>query len=268
MILADLALARRLEAAETAAAAEFAEAYREIFPVAGAASLSVAGGAAVYCGRGSVVNHASGMGLNGPVTRDNLDEVEAFFADRDEPTAIEWCPLAHQSLLEVVGERAYRISSATNMLYLPLEGWADPSPVIEVREVGPSERADWAQVNALGFGDGVTPRFEDLYVVYGRLASARLFLAEIDGSVAGAGLVRLHNDSALLSATSVLPAFRERGVHAALIAKRIAAACAAGIRLAVVRAGPGSASQRNLERAGFRIAYTRLRLISRSAEQA
>jgi hypothetical protein len=49
-------------------------------------------------------------------------------------------------------------------------------------------------------------------------------------------------------------------VQSALIAARLAAATAAGCHLAMACTAPGTASQRNYERAGFRVAYTKAML--------
>ena len=51
---------------------------------------------------------------------------------------------------------------------------------------------------------------------------------------------------------------RNLGMQHALIAARLAAALAAGCDLAVVHTEPGSPSQRNVERLGFRLAYTKV----------
>ena len=55
--------------------------------------------------------------------------------------------------------------------------------------------------------------------------------------------------------------FRGRGVQTALLEGRLAAAEAAVCDLAVVMTTPGTPSQRNVERAGFRTAYTFARMV-------
>lgn len=54
---------------------------------------------------------------------------------------------------------------------------------------------------------------------------------------------------------AVRPEFRRHGVHSALIARRLALAKHAGAELVVGGASYGSASFRNQQRAGFRLAY-------------
>jgi hypothetical protein len=62
----------------------------------------------------------------------------------------------------------------------------------------------------------------------------------------------------VLAAAATLPAFHGRGAQTALIHRRLADAAAAGCTLLAVEATPGSQSERNLERIGLRLAYTRV----------
>ena len=84
-----------------------------------------------------------------------------------------------------------------------------------------------------------------------------LFLAEMDGQVIGAGGLSIHDGVALFAGASTIPAWRRRGAQRALLDARFQYARAAGCDLAMKGAEPGSSSQRNAERQGFRIAYTR-----------
>jgi hypothetical protein len=77
--------------------------------------------------------------------------------------------------------------------------------------------------------------------------------------LAGTGAVAIHDGVALLAGASTIPSARKRGVQAALLQARLAHAAAHGCDLAMMCAAPGGASQRNAERQGFRIAYTRVK---------
>jgi hypothetical protein len=59
-----------------------------------------------------------------------------------------------------------------------------------------------------------------------------------------------------------LPHARRRGAQSALLAERCRAAAAAGCSLAIAEAEPGSTSQRNMERLGFCVVYTRVELVA------
>ncbi len=65
---------------------------------------------------------------------------------------------------------------------------------------------------------------------------------------------------ALLFADSTLEKYRGRGLHLALIRARLQHAAELGCDLATASTAPGSTSQRNYERAGFRVIYTKLNM--------
>jgi GNAT superfamily N-acetyltransferase len=67
----------------------------------------------------------------------------------------------------------------------------------------------------------------------------------------------MHDEVALFAGASTVPELRRRGLQAALLQERMRYAFDRGCDLAMIVAAPGSESQRNAERNGFRIAYTR-----------
>jgi hypothetical protein len=73
------------------------------------------------------------------------------------------------------------------------------------------------------------------------------------------GVLCLCGGVALLAGASTIPEGRGRGAQQALLASRLSYAVEYGCDLAMMCAAPGSGSQRNAERRGFRIAYTRLK---------
>ena len=97
-----------------------------------------------------------------------------------------------------------------------------------------------------------------------RWTSWRLLRTRLPGAAAGA-LFREAGIAALYG-TATLPEFRRRGVQSALIARRLHEAALAGCEYAVVSTQPGSGSQRNMERRGFRVAYTKIVMVREWAE--
>ncbi len=83
------------------------------------------------------------------------------------------------------------------------------------------------------------------------------FMAELDGKPIGTGALTIAGDVALLAGASTIPAARRQGAQLALLEERLRYAAAQGCTVAMMVAQPGSGSQRNAERHGFRIAYTR-----------
>jgi ribosomal protein S18 acetylase RimI-like enzyme len=96
--------------------------------------------------------------------------------------------------------------------------------------------------------------------------SGSLYLAAVDGAAAAAAALTVADGVGYLANAATFPAFRRRGCQTALIEARVADAADAGCELVTSGAEFGSASQRNLERAGFRVAYTKpvLRLGARA----
>jgi hypothetical protein len=66
---------------------------------------------------------------------------------------------------------------------------------------------------------------------------------------------------ATLFADSTIAEFRRAGLHRELIAARLNDAAAQGCDLATSSTLPGSGSQRNYERLGFQVAYTKLTMV-------
>ena len=83
------------------------------------------------------------------------------------------------------------------------------------------------------------------------------FLAELKSDPIGTGALTIAGDVALLAGASTIPAARRQGVQLALLETRLRYAAQQGCTIAMMVTLPGSGSQRNAERHGFRIAYTR-----------
>jgi GNAT superfamily N-acetyltransferase len=265
-MLTDVELARRLEEAESFAAEAFAREAARRRPEADIAIEEVVGGRAVYAGAGSPLTEAKAIGLHGPVTESDLDRMEAVFFTRGESCRVALCPLADPSMVEGLGRRGYRLCGFENILFMPLPR-DDPSPVpapgIEVRPVEPGEFDLYASVvapNFVGPGESIEAVVEMASTMLG-VGHATSFLARIDGQAVGGGAVGIHRGLALFAGAATLPPYRNRGVHAALHHARLAFARRSGCDLAAQGAHPGSTSQRNAERRGLRVAYTRAMLV-------
>ncbi len=266
MILADRTLARRLEGSDALAGANFAQALSRLRPGTAATAVDAAGGFAVYAGVGSPLTQAVGLGMDGAVREADLDRVEAFFRARGVLTEIEVCPLADCSLHEMLGARGYRVSGFNNVLVRrldPRRSFSPPTDGIEIGRATTDETGLWARTVAQGLfaPEGPPPAMLGVFETMCHLPGAVPFLARVNGRIAGGGLVAIDQGLARLSGTSTLPDFRGRGVHRALVHARLGLATAERCDLAAVGAVPGSVSQRNVERRGFRVAYTRARMV-------
>ena len=83
------------------------------------------------------------------------------------------------------------------------------------------------------------------------------FLAESENEPIATGMLFINDDVALLAGASTVPEGRRRGAQVALLNARLRFAMEKGCKLAMMCALPGSQSQKNAEKQGFRIAYTR-----------
>jgi GNAT superfamily N-acetyltransferase len=256
----DLEFARRLEMAETAAS-DWVETQRRYNPARTLAAENIAGGVAFFGGPTYPANQIVGMGLYGEVTPDDVDRVEHFYRSRGVPSTIVVSPLADAGLLTVLGPRGYRIAEFNSVLIRRIasnEEFRLPHGIAIERTS--SETADiWAHAIAQGFSD-IVPVSPEIFVGFVALPGTLSFLARIDGAVAGgcSGRIIPEAQIAALYGTATLPEFRRRGVQSALIACRLHEAALAGCEYAVVSTQPGSGSQRNMERRGFRVAYTKV----------
>ncbi len=265
IVHSDEELARRLEGLTAREMWRIARAARSVFPERDALAIDVAGGVAAYVGKDSPVNEAFGLGFAGEVTQDDAALLERFYSWRKARGKVAVCPFAHPSLWRVLGERGWVLDAFENVLALPLDTHAAlDEPTVEIRQCSADERDLWARVVAVGFATPNLPTEAelDLARIIAARDSAVLLLAWIDGEPAGTGELVIEDGVGWLSADTTLAPYRERGVQRSMQLERLRRARDAGCDLAVTESTPGSPSQRNMERLGFRIAYTRVDLIA------
>jgi GNAT superfamily N-acetyltransferase len=261
MLFSDIALSRRLERAEGCACVQFAEARREIYPDSGAEWIECAGAYAVFDGIDSLITQSFGLGIFEKLSEASLDVVERFFLERGAPVQHEVSPLVGVAALDLLCARNYRPIEISNVLYRAVEKPVHEDPGnIKVRTIGSEEARLWTDINARGWTHE-HPEFRDQILQIGTVMSRRrkslCFLAEIDDQPGAAGVLFMHDGIALLGGATTIPELRRRGLQAALLKERLRYAYENGCDLAVMVAEAGSNSQRNAERKGFRVAYTR-----------
>jgi hypothetical protein len=265
LLFSDLALARRLERAEARGNAEFVETRAQLFPESGARWIEVAGAYAMYDGVTSPCTQTFGLGLFQKVTTADLEVLEEFFKERGAPVFHEVSPLADLSLLALLNERGYQPVEFTSVLFRPIRRdvrlTAARNENIQVRQVQEEEQELLAQTAAKGWSESqeLADQLPQLMRIHAKVPGTRSFLAELGGRAIAAGGLRLCDRVALLAGASTIPEARKQGAQLALLESRLRAGAAEGCDLAMMCALPGSASQRNAERHGFRIAYTRIK---------
>lgn len=262
MYVTDHALAARLERAEGRANVAFIEARAAVSPSVGAEWREFDGTLAMFDGPSSPITQTFGLGMFADLSDHALEAIEAFFAERGADTMHETCPLADVRLLSILPDRGYRPIEQSSVMYQPLDAPERTSPVsgeLSVRIVQRGQELEWAETASRGWGDtpGAAAFMLDFGLLTARAIGMRCYVAEWNGVPAGAAAMFVHEGVGLLAGASTAPEFRRRGVQAALLAARLTDAAQSGCDLAMMGAAPGSSSQRNAERRGFRIGYTR-----------
>ncbi len=216
-------------------------------------------------GRGSPYNRAVGIGLHGPVSEPEFERIEAFFANYGVTPQVSLCPLADRSLLRCLAGGRYRIDMFMHTWVReisPTEDFHLPKGII-ICPANYDEATLWTRVAFKGGLDSeeAEPGRTAVIAAYPYMAHTTCYLAWVDGEAAGAATLCVDEGLAEMFGASTRPSFRNRGVQSALLASRLAEAQRLGCSLAIVHTEPGSGSQRNVERLGFRLAYTKVHLV-------
>ncbi|PEG61115.1 GNAT family N-acetyltransferase [Mycolicibacterium boenickei] len=260
-------LARRIEKAEAdlISAATHAAGHRG----ADGLVLPVAGGYACFAEAESPMNKVVGLGFDGLPDEAVLGEIERAFAARGGATRVELSNLADPEITALLSGRGYRLVEFENVLGRPVGDERAPVTDVQVRRA--DDLTAWVNVVVEGFAhpDGEGPVSHEQFPadIIERAerdmekAGATAYVALCDGVVAGGGMMRLAGGIAQLAGAATAPAYRRRGVQAALLATRLAEAADAGCEIAVVTTAPGSKSQHNVQRRGFQLLYTRAILV-------
>lgn len=267
--ITDLELAQRLESTEAAANIAFIEARALLDPGIGAAHTPVAGVSAMFDGPDSPLTQTFGLGLFGPLDAADFEALEDFFLSRSAPVHHEVSPLAHPDILAQLNARGYQPVEMSTVLVRPTSLPVADKRNVVVRKIGPEEGSQWSRTAGEGWSSEsaeLAGFIEAFGLIMVQAAGVHCFLAEIEGRPVATGALGLAGDVALLAGASTIPSARRQGAQLALLAGRLEYASLRGADLAMMVAQPGSASQRNAKRQGFRTAYTRTkwRLSSRA----
>jgi GNAT superfamily N-acetyltransferase len=203
-----------------------------------------------------------GLGVFEEVTGAELDEIEVFFRKHEAPVFHEVSPLAGLALVSLLSDRGYRPIELTSVMFRSLGGDEDRkvNPDIVTRVINKGEEVLWARTAGEGWSTEM-PGLEDFMYDFGLIGAqsdgARPFIAELGGEAIATGSLNIYDDVAIMAGASTVAHARRQGAQNALLDARLRYAAEQGCTLAMMCALPGSQSQRNAEKNGFRIAYTR-----------
>ncbi|QTM99747.1 GNAT family N-acetyltransferase [Sediminibacillus dalangtanensis] len=192
-----------------------------------------------------------------------LDQIIEFYEQRGIPVRWELTP-AHvsQQLLTTLSGKGYYQSGFHTSLYAPVSSLLTDKKEegeVFVRRMNSDEFDIFASIYADSFQmpESLKPAIKVNNQVLEKDSNWMFYLATVDGEPVGIAVLYIEEAIAVLAAAATLPEFRRKGVHKAMIKKRAIAAKSRNCRLLVGQAGFGSASMRNMERAGMKIAFTK-----------
>lgn len=195
----------------------------------------------------------------------SIDDILEWYAESQVPCQIDLCPYQTDQdlLLSLTKHGLYQWGHWTVLYGQPSSHVLAIPQQIVVREIHQQELDIFSSV----FGEGFLEFHErpeakntlNMKAVEGLYARPgwHLYLAFFEGIPAAVGMLYIQDKTASLIAGTTIPQLRGKGCQAALIQQRIADAAQAGCNLVVTQTRAGTTSQRNMERAGLRIAYTR-----------
>ncbi|MFC4638124.1 GNAT family N-acetyltransferase [Deinococcus hohokamensis] len=204
---------------------------------------------AVHASPGSVLNAAWHGGPDLPTEAD-LDALEAFSLQHNQPASLHLLSHAAPELLDLLAARGYRLRSSPHLYTHSLRS-LPPRPSLDIREESDPEA--WAHWSAEGFGGGL-----EIMQAVARAPGTALYAVWQGSEVAATGAMSLCAGVAALHGASTRPAFRGQGAQSALLAWRLHQAAAQEAKFASVFVTPGTSSERNIVRAGFVLGGLRL----------
>jgi len=222
---------------------------------------------------GTWFNYGVGLGLSGPVSAEDLREFVEFYEGKGIEPRIEVCPFADEAfvadlasmgfvvrLFEMVFARALDAAEPVRPVHTPPAG-------LEIRAVDREDHAqvdEYVRVTTSGFMPGVWPipqEFLDPGIACVKHRRTIAAGAWIDGRLVGGGVIFMNSEAASLAGLSVREEYRRQGVQQALIAWRLNEAARRGCRIATIGSKPGQATERNVRRMGFSLAYTKVTMV-------
>ena len=214
----------------------------------------------MFDGVESPLTQTFGLGMFEPATPPVLTEIEAFFQGHNSPVQQEVCPLAGVGVSRDLAVRGYLPFEMSSVLYLvPGTQHTETQSGYAIRIASEEDADAYTKAATAGWeakgelADMISNMTRSMFAAEGYCG----FLAEQDGHTVATGGLIIHERVALFAGASTVPKARGQGAQQALLAARLEHARRSGCDLVMMVTEPGSGSQRNAERSGFRIAYTR-----------
>ena len=227
------------------------------------------GGWLVLSGAGMYVNRAMAVGIDRPLSGDQLERIVERCAAAGVRPAVEVTTITHPDTVALLAARGFvhepdHDVTALTYALVPGQGCAanEFAPPIVVRPVlTAADLRCWQDTSALGWGhvEPAARRASDAFTVAAHATDRDGMVVAFDaadGRPLGCASTTIRESVGTLGGMSTIPAERRRGVQTALVQHRLRHAVANGCDLALTTAVTGGASERNLRRLGFTPRFT------------
>lgn len=263
-IYSNKSLSQKLERTEARANAEFVHSHLKMIPDSNSEWIDVNGTYAMFDGAESPLTQTFGLGLFSETIESDLEMIENFYSRFSAPVFHEVSPMADPEHINILLKKGYQPIEMTSILYKLLSKEVANKTKIDskltARKSHEGEEHIWASINSEGWSADM-PDFRDFMYQFSQISArsvgASTFFANLNHKPISTGLLYIYDDIALLAGDSTIQEGRNKGGQNALIDARLSYAADHGCILAMIAASPGSQSQKNAEKNGFRIAYTR-----------
>jgi GNAT superfamily N-acetyltransferase len=207
-------------------------------------------------------NRAVGLGLDGPATEEQIDEIIAYFARLDVPRfVVQLHPEAEPAALpQWLERRGFVHYNNWVRLYRDVSEFRLERQLPRVERIGVERAETFARIltRAFEWSDDLVPLVAGLV---GHPGWFHYLAYEGDTPIGTAGFYA-EGEVAWFDFASTVAEFRGRGAQTALIARRIAVAREAGCKHLIVETAQQTPqkeapSYRNIRRTGFDVVYVR-----------
>jgi len=207
-----------------------------------------------------MMNRVFGLGYKQPATPGQVEDIIAFYADRELPVGISLIPHAQPpELVEWLQRNGFVVQNVWAKMY------RDNSPIearaieFEIVELGMDDVTEFSRVMCTGFG--MPPHCE---AVFGFLVDVRgnHVYGVMDGDkLVAVSVLTIADGVGHLNSMTTLEAYRGRGIQGALMAHHVDVGSRLGCKWFATETGllPNQVnhSYNNMVRSGFRLAYER-----------
>ena len=207
-----------------------------------------------------MMNRVLGLGYGQPATFEQLEDIIAFYADRELPVGISLVP--HAQPPEVV-DWLQRSGFALQNVWAKM--YRDNSPIetgnidFDIVELGKADVDEFSRVMCTGFG--MPPNCASVFAVHADVPDNHVYGVIDDENIIAVGVLTVIDGIGHLNSMTTLEAWRGRGIQGALFQHSIKEGIEIGCKWFATETGllPNQVnhSYNNMVRSGFRMAYER-----------